>query len=834
MTRRGLIVFGCLLLYASVFSQSRSELDLEQKMQKRLEISVGNISLLDALAKISKGAGIRIENTILINPMIQITAFSENAACETVLQKLLDKVSLTYVPQQNGSVALAEALQASTVYGNISDMEFAGPLPFANVFLESTSLGCVSDKNGLFKIDRIPPGIVFMKVHMIGYKPQIFRLNLEKGKSVGLNILLEKNVLQMEPVRVVARNDPNTVHRDQISAYTLKPRQLNLQPGFGESDVLRSIQILPGVTATSEAKGQVYIRGGKSDQNLVMLDGGVLYNPFHFTGILSSFDVDVLEKADVMLGGFSAEYGGRLSSVLDIRTRKGGEKFGGQIDLSPISDKLLFEFPDEKHWSSLLCSFRRSNINAFSRRIGERLEPDFYDLVVNRDIHPPGKMNLSFTGFLSSDRVVFQKGENSSPIKSASRLITANAKRLESENLAFFATLSAGRFSSSLPPSQGVGDITENKLIDLSAALKIQWQPLERFRIIAGMEYRDIHATYQSSDLTISRLSCNETSLDRSFYIQSLLKITRKIDLDNGIRFQGYRPAEPLLVEPRLSVRYKIFNNLFSVKGSYGRFSQNLITIYNENDTYNPVDIWLSPPSSLKYATSDHFIAGLDFNTGAVNVKAEVYLKKYDHLTQYNRERLDENDPVFIQGGGDSKGFDFSIQLLNDSWQLLGSYSLARAFKELPFQYPEPHTVLFPPRYDRRHTLNLNVSAKPVKRLEISTRFTLGTGLPFTFISGYYVRLPGESVNPSSGFIGDSAGDYLIGIRSDINAFRFPSYHRLDLSARYSMSWNRFGVEPYLLFLNLYDRKNVLYYDSKGKPHWSLAFLPMAGVDFEF
>ncbi len=802
-------------------------------MQKRLEISVKNVSLPDVLARISKKGGIRIENTILINPKIQIAAFSENAACETVLQKLLDRVSLTYVPQQNGSVALADALQASTVYGNISDREFTEPLPFANVFLENTSLGCVSEKNGRFKIDRIPSGIVFMKVHMIGYKPQTFRLNMEKGKRVGLNVLLEKNVLQMEPVRVVAQTDPNAVHQDQISAYTLNPRQLNLQPGFGENDVLRSIQILPGVTATSEAKGQVYIRGGNSDQNLVMLDGGVLYNPFHFTGILSSFDVDALEKADVMLGGFSAEYGGRLSSVLDIKTRKGGEKFRGQIDLSPISDKLLFEFPDEKHWSSLLCSFRRSNINAFSRRSGDRLEPDFYDLVVHHDIHPPGNMNLSFTGFLSSDRVVFQKGENSSPIRSTSRLITANIKRLHSGNLAFFATLSAGRFSSSMPPSQGVGDITENKLIDLSAALKMQWQPLERFRVIAGMEYRDIHAAYQSSDLTISRLSSNETSLDRSFYIQGLLKITQKIDLDNGIRFQGYRSAEPLLVEPRLSVRYKI-HDFFSVKGSCGRFSQNLITLYNENDTYNPVDVWLSPPSYLKYATSDHFIAGLNFNTGVVNVTAEAYLKKCDHLTQYNRERLDGNDPVFIQGGGDSKGFDFSIQLLNESWQLLASYSLAMASKELPFQYPEPHTVVFPPRYDRRHTLNLNVSAKPVKRLEISTRFTLGTGLPFTFISGYYVRLSGESVNPSSGFINDSAGDYLIGIRSDINAFRFPAYHRLDLSARYSMSWNRFGVEPYLLFLNLYDRKNVLYYDSKGKPHWSVAFLPMAGVDFEF
>ncbi len=289
-------------------------------------------------------------------------------------------------------------------------------------------------------------------------------------------------------------------------------------------------------------------------------------------------------------------------------------------------------------------------------------------------------------------------------------------------------------------------------------------------------------------------------------------------------------------MEPRVSVRYR-FSNALSVKGNYGRFSQNLVTVYNENDTYNPVDIWLSPTSSLEYATADHLILGMDYQSAAMNLTVETYLKQYYNLTHYNRERLSEDDPFFIQGEGLSYGLDMSFQYVSDWWQVLTTYSLGKATKTLPFQYPEPHTTTFSPRYDQRHSFNLNLSLTPNDKWEISTRFTLGSGLPFTFITGYYVRIPGQSFNPTSEYIAGEnpgSGSYMVGLKSDINAFRYPTYHRLDLSVRYKFEWNRYQVEPYVSLLNVYDQNNVLYYNALGEPQWSLPFLPMIGVDMGF
>jgi len=566
------------------------------------------------------------------------------------------------------------------------------------------------------------------------------------------------------------------------------------------------------------------------------MDGGILYNPFHFSGILSSFDTDAINQLDVYAGGFSAEYGGRLSSVLNIQSQRGGDQYKGRINISPISFKLLVEIPDQKRWISHLFSFRRSFVNSISRKIGDRVEPDFYDGIIHVDIHPPVKTHFAFSSFISGDKVILQEGDNENPMKSDNRLITTNVERLQSEDLHLKLNLSLGSFSSYIPPPQGMEKASENKLTDLSSTFKIEWQILNLLKVTSGMEYRTLDVNYQSSDYITSKLDIHKKIFEKAYYIQSLLKPNESWEFENGIRFQNYDPHKSMLTEPRMSIRYRIYN-VFSFKASYGRYSQNLVTIYNENDTYNPIDIWLPPTSDLEYSTADHYIFGVDYKTGVFNMTTEIYLKQYHHLTHYNRERLDENDPFFLQGDGKAMGLDLSFQLFHEKWQLWGSYSLGKATKRLPFQYPESRVVEFAPRYDRRHNLNLLFTATPIKNLEMSVKFVLGSGLPFTYIAQYYQRLPGWSINPTSDFIYDeeiNRYNYIVGIQSEINAYRFPIYHRLDLSIKYSVSWKRYLIQPYLSFLNVYNQKNVLYYDSFGNPNWSIFFLPTVGMDIEF
>ncbi len=488
------VIAVCALSVTTIFGQTANDIELSEKLQARVDIDVNNRLLLETVNEISRDVGIRINNRNLINPVYRVRSFSGHAAYEEVLQLLLDRDDLTFIPQQDGSISLEEIRTSSTVYGNVFNRDNSEPVGYADVFLENTLRGSATDEEGYFSIRNIPEGIYNLRIQFIGYKPQSIRLNLQRGKMVALNIFLEIDVLQMEQVEVVGEANNEVIYKPRISSFTFKPRQLELQPSYGDQDIMRSLQVLPGVTATSEYKSQLYIRGGNSDQNLVLLNGGILYNPFHFSGIMSAFDTDALESADIYLGGFSAEYGGRLSSVLDIKTRRGKDDMSGQLNLSPISSKLLFEFPDEQRWSSFLLSLRRSNVNAFSQKLGGRVEPDFYDLILSHDLHPPGRMKIVLTGFLSEDKVNLQEGENTNPITSDNKLAIMRTELRASQTITLLSDLSLGQFNSSLPPSQGVGKSTNNRLTDGSATLKMNWQLQSNLGLTAGIDYRIIQA----------------------------------------------------------------------------------------------------------------------------------------------------------------------------------------------------------------------------------------------------------------------------------------------------------------------------------------------------
>ncbi len=831
------LLLASLFLYTAAKPQTQQEKDLMNNLLKDIEIDVTDRRLTDVLSLISEKADIRITySNIRDVRLIQVPRLSLASTCENILEELLDNYDLTYVPQPDGSIELSNTLQNSKISGQIIDANSGSPLVFANVFFEDTQIGTTTDNDGMFNLERIPRNIYQLHIQYMGYKAQTFRFNLQRGKNIYLRILLEPDVLEMQALQVTAAPSEEVIHKTEISSFTIRQRQLEIMPNMGDEDVFQTIQMLPGITMTSEYKSQFYIRGGNSDQNLVLMDGGILYNPFHFSGILSSFDTDAIDQLDVYAGGFNAEYGGRLSSVVDVQSRGGGDQYKGKLNISPISFKLLIEIPDQKRWISQLFSFRRSFVNAISKRIGDRVEPDFYDGIVHVDIHPPIKTRFTFSGFISGDKVILQDGDNENPMKSDNRLVAANIERLQSEDLHLNFNLSLGSFKSTIPPPQGISQAAENKLTDVSSTLKIEWQLFNALQVIGGMEYRTLNVKYQSSDYVTTKLNIHKKTYEKAFFLQYLLKISDSWELENGIRFQSYNPHKPMINEPRFSLRYRIYN-VFSFKASYGRFSQNLVTIYNENDTYNPIDIWLPPDSNMDYATADHYIFGFDYKTGRFNLITEIYWKQYQNLTHYNRERLDADDPFFLQGDGKAIGLDLSFQIFHDRWQVWGSYSLGKATKKLPFQYPESRVVEFAPRYDQRHSITLLVTALPWRKLEFSMKFVLGSGLPFTHVSQYYQRLPGWAINPTSDYVYDddiTENDYIVGIKSEINAYRFPTYHRLDMSVKYSFEWKRYLVQPYLSFLNLYNQKNVLYYDASGTPHWSIHFLPTIGVDIEF
>jgi hypothetical protein len=647
-------------------------------------------------------------------------------------------------------------------------------------------------------------------------------------------IPLTPEAIEVEELTKVATREER-IHQLEPSAYKLNTEQLEAIPSFGEKDVYRTLQLLPGVVVTNDYKSQLYVRGGNSDQNLVLLDGGIMYNPFHFSGILSAFDVDAVDNVGFYAGGFGAQYGGRLSSVLDITTRRGASRFSGRMAVSPVSGKLLLEWPF-RSWGNFLISARRSYVSHAAKELGDQVEPDFYDGIARLDLRLSANDQIAISGFLGDDKVQLQESEADELLTSENFTGAFNYKRTFSQRLQTTLNASYGRFHSTTPPPSGFDKAHTNTLKDFSGNFSVEYQLNPRIRLDAGMHYRNINIFYNSFDPVLSELLIDERLNELAFYLQSSWEASVRWILDAGVRVNRYAAGQSFLFEPRLNARYRL-NDVITLKGAYGRFSQNLVTIYNENDTYNPVEIWLPPEAHMNPATSDHIILGMSYEGERMAITAETYFKNYGNLTHFNRERLDPVDPYFVQGEGYSLGFDLSARWVSRHWRLWANYSLGKAQKELPHQYPTPGIDTFAPRYDRRHNLNLSVDYRPTESWQFSSRYTLASGLPFSFMIGAYERQSSWYINRTSDYVThdpEEPRSYLTAIQSERDAFRFPWYHRLDVSIKYHKKTKYFTITPYVLVINTYDQPNVLYYDIQAQPYTSVPFLPMVGVEVMF
>ena len=822
-----------LLLFNNTWGQSR-QTDIHQKMQTRYTRSFDAVTLEYVLHSISTVTNIRFDYDYKIIKGKTVTCSFNNETLEDILEQVLNPLNLTYVITKKDRIKILVALENSILWGTVCDSKTKKPLENVNVFINNTSLGSATDVNGKYKITDIPSGIFTIHVQAIGYKKHTFNIDLRMGKEINKDILVEPEVIRLDEISVTAERE-KFIQKEEISSFSIRSRHLSIAPSYGQQDIMRTIQLLPGVVSTNEYKSQLHIRGGNSDQNLVLIDGGIMYNPFHFSGILSAFDVDALDRVDFFAGGFRPEFGGRLSSVMDVHTRQGSDKFSNKFDVSPISVKVLSEGPIWKLGNYLL-SYRKSYVSKASKAIGDRIEPEFYDGIGRLDFNPTLKDHVSISGFIGEDVVRLQDDSDNNYIKSNNKSFAFNHERVLFKKIKSSLTITFGQFSTQMPTPIKMEEPQLNKLKDISGNYKLTTHVNKNLLLNIGATYRNIHIKYKSSDPILTELKIDKELHETAIFADGNYQINDRWNIDGGLRVSSYYINEPFVLEPRLNCQYNLIN-FCKLKFGVGRFSQNLVTIYNENDTYNPVDIWLPPESSMKPAIADHCIIGLAYKTPWLNISMEAYWKNYKHLTHYNRERIHKDDPFFIQGKGQSAGIDFSVQWIRDKFQIWTSYSLAKATKELPFKYPQPAMIKFSPRYDRRHNLNFTIEYKPINKLSLSSRFIFGSGMPFSFMCGAYERWSSWYVNQVSDYSSHLTNElltYLTAVKSELDAFRFPYYHRLDISIKYSFTVWHLDITPYANILNVYNHSNVLYYDVYGEPYFSLPFLTMFGFEAKF
>lgn len=827
-------VYLCIIIFVYSFSVLGQEptIDIQRLKRKGVYVKSENLSLENVISALAKSFDIHFVYRPDMLKRIKVNILLNWIPLEEALRKLLYPLGFTYFFEPDGRVIILSASQERwSLTGRIFDAATSKPLSGVNIYIEETTLGDATKDDGAYRIDNIPPGVHTLVVRMVGYKQQTERIFHEGKKVVRRDFTLEQETIRGQEVEVVAEREKFMV-KEEPGRYSLQQQTISIIPSHGEKDVFRTLQALPGVIMTSEYKSQLYIRGGNSDQNLVLLDGCLIYNPFHFSGILSAIDVDAIDEVDFFAGAFPAEYGGRLSSVLDIKTRKGADTFKGKFNLSPISAKLMIEGPVSR-WGNFLFTGRRSYINYVAKRIGGDFVPDFYDFMGRIEVRPTWRDRIILTGFWEQDSVRIDKTKYMEGMTNRTLGSAFNYQRTFSNRFKTSLRTTYGEFITRAPQALTRHEPQKSRAEDISGDFKMELFVSDGLEFVVGSNYRQIRIKYTSADPVVPELKIDERLHELAFFIRNHLKIKDRWIFNTGLRVNRYDKGKPFIVEPRFNMQYNMYNFL-TLKGAYGRFSQSLVTIYNENDTYNPVEIWLPPDQDLPASIGDHVIVGCFYKIPSMMISLEAYWKKYRHLTHYNRERLYPEDPFFVQGKGNAVGLDVFMQWVHEKWQLWMSYSLAKATKTLPVQYPEPGTVKFAPRYDRRHNLNALLEYQFFKGLLCSMRFNIGSGLPFSFMIGGYNRWSTWVIDHTADYVTHHPIEslyYLTAINSSRDAFRFPVYHRLDVSLKYTGKIGIFTFRPYIQILNIYNQPNVLYYDFRGSPHKSLPIIPMAGLE---
>lgn len=762
--------------------------------------------------------------------------------------------------------------QNANIRGFVYDKATGEPVIFTNVVLKGTVYGAPTDENGYFSITKLPAGTYTVIATSLGYDSATSVVTLKENSIESRKFYIGESSVNLGDVTISADKveSQTTV---KMSVTKLTPKEIKKMPSIGgEPDLAQYLQVLPGVVFTGDQGGQLYIRGGSPVQNKVLLDGMVIYNPFHSIGLFSVFDTDIMRNADVYTGGYGAEYGGRISSIMDITTRDGNQKrLAGKISATTFGAKALIEGPIKKvketggGSSSFLISAKSSYIDRTSEQLYDNLDSDglpytFTDIYGKVSLNADNGSKINFFGFNFKDEVDYPSlakiDWNSVGFGSNFVLIPARSQVLM-EGVFAYSKYETG--------------ISENDVA--SGGLSDRSSSINGFNM--GLNF----TSFKGANEAKYGFEINGFKTDFSFINESNIEISQfentteiagyftytinkgKFVIEPGLRLHYFASLSEMSPEPRLGLKYNATDKL-RMKFAGGLYAQNLMSASSDRDIVNLFYGFLSGPQDLQdnLVTEDgdvksinsslqkaqHFIVGLEYDiTRNLNVNVEGYLKRFTQLTNLNRNKTfpDENpynqagsdgyvDEVFrtdyIVETGDAYGVDVVFKYERKQLSLWAVYSLGKVTRWDGIQE-------YAPIFDRRHNVNLvgSYAFGEDRDWSFDARWNLGSGFPFTQTSAFFEQ---------NTFLNGINTDYVsqngqLGIEySELSGGRLPYYHRLDISLKKKFVVSKNSIlEATASVTNVYDRKNIFYInritaDRKDQ----LPILPSLGVSLTF
>jgi hypothetical protein len=739
--------------------------------------------------------------------------------------------------------------QKHTLSGYIKDAYSGETMIGATLTVKGKGKGISSNQYGFYSIT-LDSGRYSFAISSVGYLPQSININLYSDTV--MNISMVSGASLQEEVVVTSRKRDNNVKTAQLGKISLPIEQIKQIPAFlGEVDLLKVVQLLPGIRNAGEGSAGIYVRGGGPDQNLIMLDDAVVYNTGHLFGFFSIFNSDAIKNVSLIKGGMPAQYGGRLSSVLDISMKEGNnQKFQTEGGIGLIASRFSIQGPIKKDKSSFIISARRTYVDALAKPFISKESQFygsgyyFYDLNAKLNYKFSEKDRLYLSGYFGRDVFDFVNGRQSLDVNIPWGNATGTLRWNHVFNKKLFANTTAVyndynfKFSAAqndfqVGLSSGIRDISLKQDLDFypSADHKVKFGALYTYHRFTPSVVSGKQDSVEFNPLNAQTKFAHEAAV----YLQDDWEISDKWQVNAGLRYSMfqqvgafklyetdangnrtdstlYKKGQPVKtyggLEPRLSLRYSI-NEQTSLKASVTRNLQYIHLVSNAGTTL-PTDIWVPSTYLVKPQKSWLYAAGLfkNFKNSMYETSLEVYYKQMQNQIEYREgytpNSIDDTENDFVFGKGWSYGSELFVNKVKGKLTGWVGYTLSWTWRKFP-DLNEGNK--YPAKYDRRNDLTVVAMYQLSKRWKISGTFVYGTGNAATLPQRFYI-----------------VGGVLTQEYSRINQYRLPSYHRMDISAVLQGKKNdrrKLKTEWVFSIYNLYSRANpyFIYYDQTGSPY---------------
>lgn len=736
----------------------------------------------------------------------------------------------------------AQAARTGTVQGRVRDDEGSAVLGAVVELLRDTTMvqATQTDRLGFFRLPLVPVGSYTLRVSGLGYGTVDRDVELRGDSTARVDVPLPRRAIEMEGISVEAERSRERTRFEELGGATiheLSLADLKQVPGVAEADPLRAVEVLPGVVSTSDFSAAFHVRGGSQDQNLILLDGVPVFSPFHLGGFFSVFNADMLDRADLQSGGFGAEHGGRVSSVLSMESDPGDGALQVDAGVSLLASRVAVGGSLPKtvahtlghanvHWR---VSARRSYFDVLLKPIFDfPYHLDDYQGVLEGWTRSGDRLRV--TAYTGADVLDLTRlNPQDFPLRVdwdwGNRLLGAQWTHPRKGGGSLDLRVNTSRYATGLTfPDFGDTEF-RSAIRQAQAQVDLDTRPRPNVRVDLGLSAERL--SYDNLARTGGTQFGKGRGTGSLFgtYVQSSWSRPQAWLLETGVRVDSWLPepgSAATEVAPRLALKRFFAGGEGAVKVAAGRYTQFLHSLRDEELPLG-LDIWVLAGARAPHTVSDQLQVGVEgYPRRDWYASLEGYVRSFDGVVMFNPAD-DPNDPLddILGGTALSWGADVLLRRENgpvNGWLAVSFLKATRRFPDALSAMDPPPEVTYAPIYDRRLDVDLVLRYPLPHGWEGGLRWNAGTGTPYTKALGSYAyyspnfaqfggRLDWAGARPST----DNLGGYAVYLGPH-NGARYPAYHRLDVSARKTIQKSWGTLVPYVDVLNLYNRKNVLFY----------------------